>query len=75
MLTSISYRAKARKRDAARAANGSALPAAPLLPDCPAGWKVLAGAPWPLTGARLQAAGLTPQQVRRVQHLPAIYTR
>lgn len=37
LLTSISYRAKARKRDAARAANGSAPPAAPLLLDCPAG--------------------------------------
>lgn len=30
LLTSIGYRAKARKRDAARAANGSAPPAAPV---------------------------------------------
>nr|DAT83087.1 MAG TPA: hypothetical protein [Caudoviricetes sp.] len=30
LLTSISYRAKARKRDAAQAANGSAPPAAGL---------------------------------------------
>lgn len=46
------------KRDAARAANGSAPPAAPLPLDCPAGWSVPAGAPSLLTGARSQAAGL-----------------
>lgn len=33
------------KRDTAVAVNGSAPPAAPLLLDCPAGWKVPAGAP------------------------------
>lgn len=75
-LTSISYRAKARKRAAARAANGSAPPAVP-----PA-----AGLPRRVEGARLtrcaliadrrqiasrradpmQVGALTPQQVRRV---------
>jgi hypothetical protein len=40
LLTSISYRAKARKRAAAVAANSSAPPAALLLLDCPAGWMV-----------------------------------
>lgn len=44
------------KRAAARAANGSAPPAAPSA----------AGLPRRVEGARLQAAGLTPQQVRRV---------
>ena len=37
LLTSIGYRAKARKEKRRQAASGSAPPAAPLLMGCPAG--------------------------------------
>lgn len=73
------------KRDTAVAVNGSAPPAAPLLLGCISGWSVSdrPAALWPLTRCKIasrradsvQVETLTPQQVRRVQHLPAIYTR
>nr|DAL64337.1 MAG TPA_asm: major domain protein [Caudoviricetes sp.] len=40
LLTSIGYRAKARKEKRRQAASGSAPPALSLLLDCPAGWRV-----------------------------------
>lgn len=48
------------KRDTAQAVNGSAPPAAPLPLDCPAGWRVPAGAPGAALASDSQAAGADP---------------
>lgn len=61
LLTSIGYRAKARKEIRREP---------PMVPRRPP--RLCRWTDCRVEGARLQAAGLAPHQVRRVQHLPAI---